>query len=346
MNFYPSAVASRNFQERFLIAMTPKVSVIIACYNDKNHISETIQSVLDQTYENMEIIVVDDGSTDRSPDLVRENFPGVKLITKENGGPASARNCGAQLAKGDFLQFQDSDDLIEKDKIRLQIEKAMEFPGQIIYGPIRVFRSVKGINTFDPPMELLDEKEDVVDRWLRGWFTIPTALLWPRAAYEKVGGFDENLSPEEDTDIALRAVLMGYRLIACPHAFSYYRSSENPENGSTYARNSQTQMNPRKFKSRVNALEKFEKILHQMNLMPKYREAIAIRYFTLARTHVLYQPELSMYCYRKFKSMSATGRPPGSLMNWIGIEILGLPTKERLADVVGNYGTKLRKVFR
>lgn len=318
----------------------PKVSIIIPCYNDKKNIAETINSALDQTYKNIEIIIVDDGSTDGSAEFVSNYFPGIKLKTKTNGGPASARNYGAQFAEGDFLQFQDSDDLIERDKIRLQIAMSMKFPDQVIYGPIKVFRSVNGINVFDPPMEVLEEKEDVLYRWLRGWFTIPTALLWPRSIYDRVGGFDETLFVEEDTDIALRAVLMGYRLILCPDAFSYYRTAES---NTPQARNSQSQMNPKTFKSRVDSLEKLEKIITEKGQMARYRDAIAERYYTLARMHIRYQPQLSNYCFKRFTTMSSTGRPPGSLLNWFGVKVLGLPLKEKLADAFGNLRIKQGK---
>jgi len=315
----------------------PKVSIVIPCYNDKKHIAETINSVLNQTYKNIEIIVADDGSTDGTTDFLQKKFPEITIKTKENGGPASARNFGAQFAEGDFFQFQDSDDLIEKDKIQLQVKMAMKFPGHVVYGPIQVFRSENGTNVFYPPMEVLAEGEDVLDRWLRGWFTIPTALLWPRTTFESLGGFDEALFVEEDTDIALRAVLMGYRLILCPDAISYYRSAES---NTVQARNSQSQMNPKTFKSRVDSLEKLEKIITEKGQMARYRDAIAERYYTLARMHIRYQPQLANYCFHRFKTISSTGRPSGSLLNRIGINIFGLKLKERLADALSNLFIK------
>ena len=101
-----------------------KVSIITPSYNSALHIKNTIASVQAQTLRDWEMIIVDDGSTDNSAEIVTEisqTDSRVKLIQKENGGTASARKLGLEVAQGDYVQFLDADDSITKDKLQLQI---------------------------------------------------------------------------------------------------------------------------------------------------------------------------------------------------------------------------------
>ena len=99
----------------------PRVSVIIPTYNREKYIAETINSVLDQTFSDYEIIVVDDGSADNTERLIREQFADeVIYLSKPNGGPASARNMGMRVAKGEYIAFLDSDDLWLPEKLAIQ----------------------------------------------------------------------------------------------------------------------------------------------------------------------------------------------------------------------------------
>ena len=110
----------------------PTVSVIIPVYNGERFLAEAIQSVLDQTLPPDEIIVVDDGSTDRSAVIVTQlkatsQVP-IQLIQQGNQGPASARNVGLQLATGSFIAFQDADDIWAADKLVIQVALLWRYP--------------------------------------------------------------------------------------------------------------------------------------------------------------------------------------------------------------------------
>lgn len=105
---------------------SPKVSVIIPTYNRKGLLGEAVQSCLDQTWPDIEILIVDDGSTDGTENFVREQLGGpwggkVQYLKQENSGASAARNKGLELAKGEYIQFLDSDDLLFENKIALQI---------------------------------------------------------------------------------------------------------------------------------------------------------------------------------------------------------------------------------
>lgn len=106
--------------------LSPKISVIIPVYNVEKYVVEAVKSIQTQSYKNLEILVIDDGSTDKSLQLVQElalEDQRIKLITKPNGGHSSARNLGLKIASGDFISFFDSDDILRTDAYELLIQQ-------------------------------------------------------------------------------------------------------------------------------------------------------------------------------------------------------------------------------
>ena len=113
--------------------MNPLVSVIITNYNYANFVGDAINSVINQSYPNIEIIVVDDGSQDDSIEVISEFKNRIRLIKKENGGVSSARNLGMDYAQGELLAFLDADDYWHEEKIQKQVEKFQSTKYQLIY---------------------------------------------------------------------------------------------------------------------------------------------------------------------------------------------------------------------
>ena len=104
--------------------MNPKVSVIVPCYNQAQYLPETLDSLLAQTYENWECIIVNDGSTDNTEEIALkycEQDERFVYLPKENGGLSSARNAGLDIAKGEYVQFLDSDDILLPNKLECQV---------------------------------------------------------------------------------------------------------------------------------------------------------------------------------------------------------------------------------
>src|SRR2546428_1968701 len=101
--------------------MEPLVSVIIPCFNASEWIREALNSVVAQNYDNLEIIAIDDGSTDDSGDIIRDEFGFVRLVRTPNRGVSRARNLGTRLSSGQFCQYLDADDVLAADKIRKQM---------------------------------------------------------------------------------------------------------------------------------------------------------------------------------------------------------------------------------
>jgi len=117
------------------------ISVIIPVYNTERYIRECLESVLNQTYKNLEIIVVDDGSTDRTATIVAE-YPQIKYLYQTNSGPSAALNKGIDASNGEFVSFIDADDYWTKDKLELQMAEFLQAgKHQMIFGYVEQFIS-------------------------------------------------------------------------------------------------------------------------------------------------------------------------------------------------------------
>ena len=113
-----------------------KLSYIIPVYKVEKYLEECVESILSQTMNDYEMILVDDGSPDSCPaicDRFAEEYPDkIRVIHKENGGLASARNAGLEVATGDYIFFVDSDDYLSEDRVKELYEKAVEFDADIL----------------------------------------------------------------------------------------------------------------------------------------------------------------------------------------------------------------------
>lgn len=203
--------------------MAETVSVIIPAYNAAMHVTRAIESALAQTHPAIEILVVDDGSNDRTAAVVAAMPPPVRLIRKENGGPASARNLGAAQAQGDWLALLDADDWWFPDKLRAQL--AMARPPEI--GLIHCLPDHRNDSV---PLRLGFD-----DLWARNWI-INSSVLIRRSAFEALGGFNEarELISVEDYNLWVRMVASDWRIVTCPQVLVHYTRgigiSSNSEN--------------------------------------------------------------------------------------------------------------------
>ena len=170
----------------------PLVSCIIPTFNRANYIAEAVESVLAQTYTPIELIVVDDGSTDDIRQILT-GFPGIRYLWQENRGFAAARNAGIAIATGQFLSFLDSDDVWREDKIRRQMAVFSRQPEtDAVYGQAEQFASPELSSQDRARFGGLDGKV----------MPMPTTgtLLIRRAAFDRVGLFDESLRIGVDMD--------------------------------------------------------------------------------------------------------------------------------------------------
>lgn len=123
-----------------------KVSVIIPVYNDEKYLKQCVESILTQTYTNLEIILVDDGSTDHTPEICeeyREKYDQIRVLHKKNGGVGSSRNAGLALATGEYVLFVDNDDWLEKHHIEELYKLAKENNADIAAGNFNIFMKIR-----------------------------------------------------------------------------------------------------------------------------------------------------------------------------------------------------------
>lgn len=196
--------------------ISPQVSVIIPTYNRAQYIEESVRSVLAQTYRDLEVVVVDDGSVDETGIIVNSIAdPRLRYIRQENLGRSKARNHALSLARGKYITFLDSDDLYLPGKIELQVEYLKKHPDAGM-----VYTSAYCIN--DGGEMLAHRYEATVSGRIYeqiAFFTpvtitLPTVMTY-RKVMDDVGGFDENMHRFEDTDM-WRRISKSYRIDAMP----------------------------------------------------------------------------------------------------------------------------------
>lgn len=175
----------------------PLISCIVPVYNGERYLGEALDSILAQTYRPLEIIVVDDGSTDGTPRIAGQYRDRIRYLRWENRGPAAARNRGVTVARGEFIAFLDADDLWHQEKLRRQIDRFK------VRQELEI--SVAHFQNFWVP-ELSDEAE----RFRNHPVARPTpgytaSLLMRRRVFETVGALDESLFCGENIDWILRA---------------------------------------------------------------------------------------------------------------------------------------------
>lgn len=215
------------------MSVSEKISVVIPCFNAERYLAAAIRSVLAQDWPDLEILVIDDGSSDRSAELVADTFPGVKLLRQANQGVAAARNNGIRQAQGEWIAFLDADDIWLPGKLQAQCEILAATPAaRLSYTAWQVWTSSEP----SPPPEylasLLSQSDDQ-QRWsgATGWI-YPQLLLdcvvWTstvlahRSVFSEVGQFDPGLRIGEDWDLWLRAS-RATQILRVPRPYALYR---------------------------------------------------------------------------------------------------------------------------
>ena len=188
------------------MSKNPRVSVIIPSYNRAHLLGRAIQSVLDQTYQDFEIIVVDDGSKDNTEEVVRSfNDKRIRYIRHEvNKGGATARNTGIKAARCEYIAFQDSDDEWLPDKLEKQMkvfEKVSPKVGVVYTGFRRIENDKK---TYIPSSKVSQKEGDIHKTLLKGNFVSTPVAVVKRECFKRGGMFDEELLPLEDWELWIR----------------------------------------------------------------------------------------------------------------------------------------------
>jgi len=184
----------------------PEVSVVIPTYNRKEMVQEAVESVLSQTYQDFELIVVDDGSEDGTGEVLREKF-GERIIYlyQKNQGVSRARNRGIETSRGKYIAFLDSDDLWLKKKLERQVQFMQQNPEAMICytDEIWIRRGVR----VNPKKKHAKHSGWIYPQCLPLCIISPSSVLMRRELLEEVGGFDPEFPVCEDYDLWLRVAL-------------------------------------------------------------------------------------------------------------------------------------------
>ena len=212
--------------------MEPLVSILIPAFNAERWIGDTIRSALGQTWRRREIIVVDEGSADQTPDVARQfRSKTVTVVTQLNQGAAAARNKALSLCKGDYIQWLDADDLLASDKIALQMEATARCLGKrtllsgawghFIYRPSRTKFVPSELWCDLSPVEWLLRKLD------QNLFMQPATWLVSRELTQAAGPWNTSLLGDDDGEYFCRVISASDGVRFVPEARVHYRRTRN-----------------------------------------------------------------------------------------------------------------------
>lgn len=182
----------------------PLVSIVIPCWNAEQFIGDAIESALAQDYRRIEVIVVDDGSTDRSLDVVRRFGQKIETRSVPNNGASAARNLGLSVARGEFVQFLDADDRLHERKIQRQLELMLASGAQSAYCDVEMLEEDRLGEA--PVIWRHERSEDPVCLALGSNSGTPSGLH-RTSTVKAIGGFDESLPCAQDRDFHLRLAI-------------------------------------------------------------------------------------------------------------------------------------------
>ena len=198
------------------------ISVVVTLYNKENSILATVNSVLNQTCKDFELLIVNDGSTDKSLEVVSTINDGrLRIISKENGGVSSARNEGIRNSKGDYILLLDADDHISQEALKTLWELTIKYPGADIY-------------TANYVIVENSEKKKICQRDFEGYVDDPYKMIWKRQirprigntiiakeVFENRGDYSTSISLYEDLEFNMR-ILTGCRVVYSPKVILSY----------------------------------------------------------------------------------------------------------------------------
>ncbi|MDB5122991.1 MAG: hypothetical protein JWP94_1120 [Mucilaginibacter sp.] len=326
--------------------MIPLVSVIIPVYNAEKYLDSCILSVIGQTWPNIEIILVDDGSTDGSLNIIEKyrDAGNVKITRQKNQGAAAARNAGLRQAKGVYVQFLDADDLLSPDKIEAQ---ATTLNNSLTHLAIcRTVHFNEGENnTGDNEVDwwLHNDSNNPVDFLIKlyageevlpgfgGMITVH-AWLTPRELIDKAGLWNEELSLDDDGEFFCRVILASEGIKFSENGFNYYRKFIDTQSLSA-------QKTRKGIESTILATD-----LKLAHLKEKTADTLVDRIFARHYwwTGVIAYPQfkdLSAYCIQKAKQLGYSGE-----------KYVGGPVGHVLAGLFGWKAVRLmarcRQVFK
>jgi glycosyltransferase involved in cell wall biosynthesis len=199
--------------------MNPLVSVIIPAHNAAPFVAATLDSALAQTLDDLEIIVVDDGSTDGTAEVLTGYRDRIRVLHQEPSGPSSARNRGAEVARGEWLAFLDADDLWREEKLERQLEIAGE-DIDLVHTGTEIFGDSSSRDRY---RSVVTDRGCLFESLLRRNFVTTSSVILRTDRFRQLGGFEEDLRYCEDWDLWLRFSAGGGVMVGLTEPLTLYR---------------------------------------------------------------------------------------------------------------------------
>lgn len=303
--------------------MTPRVTIAIPCYNAARWIGAAVQSGLDQTWPEKEIIVVDDGSTDGSLQVLAEFGERIRVIQGAHRGGNHARNAAALASTGEWIQFLDADDFLLPQKITRQFNEVEKREADVIFSPVIFDQSGwRSINQ-------VDARRDPQTLWLAWQLPQTGGCLWRKSALSKIDYWDEATTCCQEFELYLRAIKAGLRFRFAPTANAVYR---------VWSEETLCRKDPRKvIEVRTQLYRDFVKWLREHCTLTAEHQALAGRAcFEMARTLAkLDLAEAARYHdERKIEQLIDVSGPAAPLSYRAAYRTLGFSFAEKLASTL------------
>lgn len=276
------------------------VSILIPLYNSEKYIQKTIESCLNQSYQNIEIIIVDDGSSDNSFTIALEfskSYNNIFVYQQPNSGAPKARNLAFEKSKGDYIQYLDADDLLEGNKILTQIERFKSSDENIIiFGGVKYFENDISIS-WDYSSIMKDynnTKEFLIDLWSNSKSVLIHSWLTPRYLIEETKGWDEHILKNQDGVFFAKIASLSSQIIYKKESIVYCRV----DNTNSISRKKSSKSEA----SRLKSYEEYEKIFKNELSDEKVKKALATVYSDFIFNNYPENKELCKQAYQKITS--------------------------------------------
>ncbi|MCH9739330.1 MAG: glycosyltransferase [Epsilonproteobacteria bacterium] len=282
----------------------PLVSILVPLYNAEKYFEETIESLLNQTYKNIEIIIVNDGSTDNSLKLAKEYenlYSNIFVFNQENSGAASTRNNAFNESKGDYIQYFDADDIMHPDKISSQMNVLRKYNFQDdIVTTGKWVRFSYNIENFLYIKKSIEKNYDdtlffLEDAWRNSEYFIGPSWLISRKLNEKVGGWSTDLTFNDDGEFFTRVAYNSSKILYVNDSLVYYRQDNQNSISSDFSIKS--------IRSHLKSLNLYEECLGKDIEKNNLRYATAKLYSNFYRFHFPVHIDIKKEVYSKLKKL-------------------------------------------
>lgn len=309
--------------------LTPKVSILIPAYNAAAYIEASIQSALQQTWQNKEIIIVDDGSTDSSLTIAQSFVNNqVKVISQKHQGACTARNRAFRESVGEYIQYLDADDLLHPEKIEHQMNRLLSV-GSDYFAACKWGRFENKIaNALFFPSALWQDmtgSDWLIEAWTNGGMMQTACWLTPRTLIEKAGDWLEHLQPNpaDDGEFFSRVLLASKKVLFEEKSIVYYR---------TVKASLSRQRSRKAVEALFNNCVLYKKYMLEVQQNKKAQYAIAINFAGFMYNHWPHHLDLIHLAEQEIHEMGLNKIP-----------IVGGTNFKKLAKIIGfKNGLKLR----